>query len=477
MGVSTPGTDPSGAACDWLALLGDGEGWSAPAAAQHADGGGGAEAQLLAARRAAKGPQLMHDSFRSLTGAAALRAAATAGAAGAPWPDERDVAAGCDSDTPRAAHGGDESPAKRLGAGTPRRGDQLRRRLQQSLQPQQPQQPQQSQLNCKMNEHAQQARHPQRLDTSGSDDLDRAGSDATGCSDDVEEGLPVPSDQQQQQEQGQQQRQRRWGPTAQERTPLLLQPPCAGRYAAGVRYHTDPAPPRLLPRVGWELLGIASLIGYMALPLHLVIILVCAVTFSWPAVIFLTAIVGSLALPARPLMWAPFLEFALLRSIRTYFDFSFTLEDPAVLEKHVIWAGEAPPPRAAPCAVIAWLADLRPPCWRHPSRPLSPPPRLTSASALHCATQSTPTACTPSASSSLSASTPGSGRASACTPWAHRCCSKCRCGSTCLGGWACGLRRAASLGPCLSAARSKSTQVRGCAHNTPCPAGAPTSCS
>jgi hypothetical protein len=29
----------------------------------------------------------------------------------------------------------------------------------------------------------------------------------------------------------------------------------------------------------------------------------------------------------------------------------------------------------------------------------------------------------------------------------------------------------------LSAARSKSTQVRGCAHNTPCPAGAPTSCS
>lgn len=97
-------------------------------------------------------------------------------------------------------------------------------------------------------------------------------------------------------------------------------------------------PKRLASIWGWEALAVFSLMGYMAIPLHLAIVLGCAVTFSWPAVFLGGATLGTLLLPPKPLMWGPFLEFGFLKSIRQYFDFSVTVESPAALEQRAIWA-------------------------------------------------------------------------------------------------------------------------------------------
>jgi len=105
-----------------------------------------------------------------------------------------------------------------------------------------------------------------------------------------------------------------------------------------VRYFTDPPPARLLPKLWWEAVGLFSLLGYTALPLHCAIVFVAAVTYSWPAVLVGLLTLATLLLPPKPLMWGPFLGSALLRSVRTYFDFSFLLENPAVLRQRAIWA-------------------------------------------------------------------------------------------------------------------------------------------
>jgi hypothetical protein len=167
--------------------------------------------------------------------------------------------------------------------------------------------------------------------------------------------------------------------------------PPSSRYEPGVRYHTDPTPARLLPMLWWEGLALFSLVGYMALPLHFCIVAVCAFTFSWPAVFVGTATLATLLVPARPLLWEPFLHFAFLRSIRAYFDFSVTLERPAVLEERAIWAGEGPPgwvygerlgaaPRRLAIIALGWASAPNSrfviPRLLIPSQPTFPSPRV-----------------------------------------------------------------------------------------------------
>ncbi|KIY95296.1 hypothetical protein MNEG_12666 [Monoraphidium neglectum] len=115
----------------------------------------------------------------------------------------------------------------------------------------------------------------------------------------------------------------------------------SAHYLPGVRYHTECMPRRWWSALGWEVLGIMSLIGYMAIPLHFTIIFLRAVTGDARAAVFGSAILATLLLPAKPLMWAPFLEWVLLKSIRQYFDYSVLVEDPPALEQRAIWAGEA----------------------------------------------------------------------------------------------------------------------------------------
>jgi hypothetical protein len=116
----------------------------------------------------------------------------------------------------------------------------------------------------------------------------------------------------------------------------------AARYSAGVRYQTDAVPRGVLPVLWWRALGYISLAFYMAMPLWLGVILVAAAAGSWPAAVLFAALAATLLLPAGPLMWPAFIEFAFLTSIRLYFNFSITLENPCVLEERAIWAGELP---------------------------------------------------------------------------------------------------------------------------------------
>ncbi|KAI8477462.1 MAG: diacylglycerol acyltransferase-domain-containing protein [Monoraphidium minutum] len=90
--------------------------------------------------------------------------------------------------------------------------------------------------------------------------------------------------------------------------------------------------------LGWEVVAVLALIGYMGIPLHLGIVFFRAATGDLAAALFGAAILVTLLMPAKPLMWPPFLECFLLKAIRQYFNFSVTIEAPAALGQRAIWA-------------------------------------------------------------------------------------------------------------------------------------------